>query len=213
MTPDWEIVTKLVFPVITAVVVAAIAKRLEYRPKVITYMAHAAGFSLPPVEGPQTPPNAQTGKSSDTAGATPGAPGVQVNVHSVVVRNTGKKTAFNVRIGHNIAVRHYVIEPRVQHETNSAASGGWEILIPALVPNEQVLISYLYFPPLTWNQINAYTKSDEGLARFLNVLPTPQPSRWLLVVFLFFFYAGIAAVTYVVIASTQWILAVSHFMS
>ncbi len=39
-------------------------------------------------------------------------------------------------------------------------------------------MSYLYFPPLTWGQINAYTKSDEGLARIIDVMPTPLPSKW-----------------------------------
>ena len=39
--------------------------------------------------------------------------------------------------------------------------------MPTLVPNEQVTISYLYFPPTTWKQINGPVKSDEGLARVL----------------------------------------------
>jgi len=52
MAPNWDLVSKLVFPIITALVVAAIGKRLENKPKLITYMAHAAGFVLPPVQGP-----------------------------------------------------------------------------------------------------------------------------------------------------------------
>lgn len=206
MQPDIDILGKLVFPIAVAIAVALILKRLEYRPKLVTYLAHAAGFALPPIAGPMP----ETIASEGTAIAPVAAQGVQVHVHGVIVRNTGKKTAFNVRLGHNVAVHHYVIDPRVKHEVNSSAGGAWEILIPALVPNEQVLISYLYFPPVTWHQINAYTKSDEGLAQFLNVLPTPQPPRWLVIVFRLFFYLGIAALVYSAVSITQWVVTVTH---
>ncbi|WP_415265622.1 hypothetical protein [Burkholderia ambifaria] len=210
MTTNWDLVSKLVFPVVTALIVAAIGKRLEYRPKLVIYLAHAAGFALPPIEGP-----VQDRVEAEAAAATvtPGAPGVQVNVHSVIVRNTGKKTAFNVRLGHNAKVRHYVLEPQVQHELKDVPNGGWEIIIPALVPSEQVLISYLYFPPVIWQQINTYTKSDEGSARYLNVLPTPQPPRWLVIGFLAFFYLGIAGSVYALISAIQWYIAVSQLIA
>ena len=213
MTTNWDLVSKLVLPVVTALIVAAIGKRLEYRPKLVTYLAHAAGFALPPIEGPAATPQDGVEAERATAAAAPGTPGVQVNVHSVVVRNTGRKTAFNVRIGHSAKVRLYVLEPQVQHEMKDAPNGGWEIIIPALVPNEQVLISYLYFPPVIWRQVNTYTKSDEGSARYLNVLPTPQPPRWLLIGFLAFFYLGIASTMYALISAIQWYVAVSQLIA
>lgn len=216
---NWDLVTKLAFPIIVALVVATISRRLDYKPKLVTYMAHAAGFSMPPIEGPAQPPAPSVGNSPSPLTAPSGTPanvtvtpGVQVHVHSIVVRNTGKKTAFNVRLGHNVRVHNYVLEPQVQHEKKESPAGPWEIVLPALVPNEQVLVSYLYFPPLTWPQINAYTKSDEGSARFLNVLPTPQPSRWTVRVFLAFFYFGVAATAYALIAIIQWCVAVSHLL-
>jgi hypothetical protein len=216
---NWDLVTKLAFPIIVALVVATISRRLDYKPKLVTYMAHAAGFSMPPIEGPAQPPGPSDGNSPSPLTAPSGTPanvtvtpGVQVHVHSIVVRNTGKKTAFNVRLGHNVRVHNYVLEPQVQHEKKESPAGPWEIVLPALVPNEQVLVSYLYFPPLTWPQINAYTKSDEGSARFLNVLPTPQPSRWTVRVFLAFFYFGVAATAYALIAIIQWCVAVSHLL-
>ncbi|MCA8322015.1 hypothetical protein [Burkholderia cepacia] len=214
---NWDIVTKLAFPLIVALLVAAIGRRLEYKPKLVTYMAHAAGFSMPPIAGPAKPSVPPGDKSLQTApAAIPTtvvlAPGVQVHVHSIVVRNTGKKTAFNVRLGHNMPVHNYVLEPQVQHEKKESSTGPWEIVLPALVPNEQVLVSYLYFPPLTWPQINAYTKSDEGSARFLNVLPSPQPPRWAVRTHLAFFYFGIASAVYALISIIQWYIAVSHLL-
>jgi len=118
-----------------------------------------------------------------------------------------------VRIGHNAKVHQYVIEPLVEHEVKASPVGGWEIVIPALVPNEQVRVSYLYFAPVTWHQVNTYTKSDEGFAQFLNVLPTPQPRRSLVVVFLVFFYIGVAASVYALVSAAQWCVAVSHLLS
>jgi len=213
MTPNWDLVSKLVLPVVTALIVAVIGKRLEYRPKLVTYLAHAAGFVLPPIEGAATAQQDGVGAAPVTVGVTPGAPGAQIHVHGVVIRNTGRKTAFNVRMGHSAKVHRYVLEPQVQHEMKDAPNGGWEIIIPALVPNEQILISYLYFPPVTWRQVNSYTKSDEGSAHFLNVLPTPRPPRWLVVGFLAFFYLGIAGAVYALIAIIQWYVAVSQLIA
>lgn len=213
MAPDWDLVSKLIFPIITAVVVAAIGKRMENRPKVVTYMAHAAGFTLPPIQGPQLVVAGGESKSQDTASAqSSGVPGVQINVHSIIVRNTGKKTAFNVRLGHNFRIPHYVIEPRVQHESKEMEAGGWEIIIPALVPNEQIMVSYLYFPPVTWHQINSYTKSDEGIARYLNVFPTPRPPRWIIAGFVGVFYIGVLAIAYAAVVGVQWIYSVTHLI-
>lgn len=218
---NFELVTKLIFPIIIALTVAAIGRRLEHKPKVVTYVAHAAGFSMPPIQGPAQSPLAPGGTNITSTSTSIGdvapivtlSPGVQVNVHSIVVRNTGKKTAFNVRLGHNVRVHNYVLEPQVQHEKKESPAGPWEIVLPALVPGEQVLVSYLYFPPITWHQINSYTKSDEGSARFLNILPTPQPPRWLMRVSLIFFYIGIVATAYSLIAVTQWCIAVSHLLT
>ncbi|GAB3626946.1 hypothetical protein PTE30175_03548 [Pandoraea terrae] len=213
MAPDWDLVSKLVFPIITAIVVAAIGKRMENRPKLVTYMAHAAGFTLPPAQGPLlTTAGAEPKSQNDALTPPTGAPGAQVHVHSIIVRNTGKKTAFNVRLGHNVQIAHYVIEPRIQHESKTTEAGGWEIIVPALVPNEQIMVSYLYFPPLTWHQINAYTKSDEGIARYLNVFPTPQPPRWIVAGLVSVFYIGVLAITYAAVTSVQWIFAVTHSM-
>lgn len=62
--------------------------------------------------------------------------------------------------------------------------------------NEQVTISYLYFPPLLWSQINSYTKSDESFAKTLNAIPTPQPAKWLIVVIWSLVFVGVVSLLY-----------------
>jgi hypothetical protein len=70
------------------------------------------------------------------------------------------------------------------------------IVIPTLPPRMQVTLSYLYFPPITFNAINLLISSDEGAARVLNVLPTPQPPRWLRVILWLLIVVGAAAILY-----------------
>jgi hypothetical protein len=72
----------------------------------------------------------------------------------------------------------FSVYPKVGYDVVDTSSGGREIVFPTLVPNEQVTVTYLYFPPIIWSSINSYTKSDEGFARIINVLPAPKPSPW-----------------------------------
>lgn len=81
------------------------------------------------------------------------------------MRNAGRLTANNVRIGHNFLPESFQLYPPVAHSVEQIPNGGADILIPTLVPGERVTISYLYYPPVFWNHINSYAKSDEGLAQ------------------------------------------------
>ena len=108
----------------------------------------------------------------------PNAQQAQVFTHSVVVRNAGRKAANNVRLGHNV-LPDFSVFPAVPYNVAALPGGGSEIVFPSLVPGEQITVTYLYFPPLLWNGVNTYTKSDDGFAQVLNVLPTPQLAPWL----------------------------------
>lgn len=104
-----------------------------------------------------------------------------------MVRNSGKLAAKNVRLDHKI-LPDYKIIPNVKHEISDIPDGGKEILFPILVPNEQITITYLYFPPLTYADVNTQIKSDEGLAKIINVLPTQSLTklqRWIAYLLLF----------------------------
>jgi hypothetical protein len=93
----------------------------------------------------------------------------------------------------------FSVYPSVVYQVIDLPGGGREILFPTLVPGEQVTVAYLYFPPVLFNQINSYTKSDEGLAKIVQVLPTPQLAPWLRRLSFTLVVIGAATVIYVVV--------------
>ena len=156
MIIDWSLAARIAGPICGAVVGVVLARVIERKPKLITYVGHASAFQL----------------------KNPGQPQVQVHTHSIVIRNAGKKPASNVRVSH-FSLPNYQVFPDIVCHVEQLPNGNQDIVFPILVPGEQVSISYLYFPPLIWNQVHDRIKFDEGFARVLDVLPTPQLPRWL----------------------------------
>jgi hypothetical protein len=153
-----------------------IGRFFERRAHVVVFYSHVGQFRL------QTP-----------------QPGL-VNTHSVVIRNAGRIGAHNVHVPHrgmlNAANIHISIDPHLAHKVQGLPNGTEEILFPVLPPQFQVTVSYLYFPPLVFSQINAPIYSDEGPARVINVLPQAQWPRWLLAVLWGLVFIGAVAVVY-----------------
>lgn len=184
MTIDWDLVAKLAAPTIAVFVGAALNRAIERRSRLVSWLSHASAFTLR--QNLPVP--------------------VAIHTHAVVVRNTGRKPANNVRLGHNL-LPEFQVFPDVEHRVVDLPGGGKEIVIPALVPGEQVTISYLYFPPVTVHQIHIHTKSDEGFARILTVLPTPQLSRWTHLGLQGLLLVGIVATLYVLFLLIRWLIA------
>ncbi len=82
-------------------------------------------------------------------------------------------------------------EVEYSHQDESA-----EICVPVLTPGEQVTISYLYFPPLTWHGVNTYVKSDEVMGKAINVMPAAPPARALLWAVWFTVFVGASTIVY-----------------
>ena len=57
----------------------------------------------------------------------------------------------------------FQLYPSIAYQVVDLPDGAKEILIPTMVPGEQLTISYLYGPPLTYAGVNAGIRSDEGL--------------------------------------------------
>ncbi len=143
-------------------VIGAIAKNyFEGKPKLITFLVHSIAHPMPP---------------DPTTGHVPS----DVHTHTIVVMNTGNKTAHNVRIDHAYLPLSYVLTPPINYSVTRGQGSSAEICVPVLVPNEQISISYLYFPPVTWSQINAWVKCDEGMAKTIQVIPSIPPPKHLL---------------------------------
>ncbi len=175
-----ETIAKLFSPLIVAIIGAVTRHYLEGRPRLITYLVQAAAIPLPNIT------------------AEPGQPIPHINTHSIVVRNTGKKTAHNVRIGHFQLPPSYQIWPPVSYEIVKAPAPNIaaEILLPTLVPDEQVSITYLYSPTVLYSQINSYAKSDECLAKVINVIPSPQPNRAVVLLLWSLIFVGASTLVY-----------------
>ncbi len=93
----------------------------------------------------------------------PGQQPVVIHTHDVVIRNAGKKPANNVRVP-------YTVE--------QLPAGNKDIIIPKLIPGQQIVISYLYYPPTTFDQINSGIRSDEGFATPVEMELSEKTSVW-----------------------------------
>ena len=175
MNVDADLVAKLVAPILSIIIGAIVKFYIEARPKVVSYIGHTSEFTLK--------------NESQTI----------VRTHSVIVHNTGRKAARNVRLSHFVLPPDFTIQPPIQYSIESNPEGFREIVIPVLIPKEQITISYLYFPSLVWNRINQSTKSDEGFAKIVNVIPMPQPSRTVLAVVWLLMFAGVSFILYLLV--------------
>jgi len=115
---DWG----LVFQIAVPIGMLFLGKYLDFRffrPKLITHLLHTSAFALP-------------------AGV--------FHTHSIVVRNAGRETAKDVRIGHYVMPPHFNLFPPVPHTIQSSTNGISEIVIPHMVPGEQLSVSYSILP-------------------------------------------------------------------
>lgn len=122
-----------------------------------------------------------------------------MNTHAIVIRNAGNIAAKNIRVGHNIFPDiSCTVSPPIEYEVKKIENGT-ELIFPIMVPKEQITISYLYFPPVVCSQINTYVKSDEGFARVIHVIPSPQLPRWLeIILYFLLFIGGVATINYLI---------------
>lgn len=86
------------------------------------------------------------------------------------------------------------ISPDIQYEIKDLPAGGKEILIPKLVPKKEITISYLYYPPTTWNEINTHLESDNGPLKVVQVLLQIQPPKWVLWIIWILIIVGLISV-------------------
>lgn len=174
-----EVYAIIIAPIATLFIGVAINRFLEDRPRVITYISNTFGISI-------TPP--------DSGGKT-----FHVNSHSITIRNTGRKVAKNVRIAHNVLPDFQVLPPGTHYEVLTSPDGKKEIRFDSLVPKEQVIINYLYYPPLTVVNVNTTEKFDDGFAKRLPVLLTRQYSKRFNFFAATMFLIGIATTIYWII--------------
>ena len=173
MQVNWSLVANIVSPFIALILGYVLTRISERKPKLSYYTGHVSSFTIQ-------------------------ESGMLVFTHSIVVMNNGKKTAKNVRIGHNIFPNNYVIHPPKESEIVSIEGKRRELKISELIPSEQITVNYLYFPPITWEQINTTVKHDDGFGKLITVIPTLQFPKWAINLMKFFLFLGIVAFLYIV---------------
>jgi len=169
---DWSVVATIASPVVTLFVGFFLNHIFEKKPKLVGFLGHVSGIRLNNENQP-----------------------IFVNTHSVILRNTGRRVAKNVRVGHNV-LPAFQVYPDINYTVIDLPSGGKEIIFPALIPKKQITISYLYFQPLTWDNINTHLEYDEGLVRVVKVLPTVQLPKWLNVLLFMVLCYGVIGIFY-----------------
>uniref|UniRef100_E6QUA3 Uncharacterized protein n=1 Tax=mine drainage metagenome TaxID=410659 RepID=E6QUA3_9ZZZZ len=175
MAIDWNAVATIASPVIALFVGVWVNRRFESRPTLVSYFSHVSAFRF-------TPPGGQPS---------------QVNTHSIVLRNTGRQSATNIRLHHAI-LPEFNIWPAVVHNVETLPDGSRDIVIPTLVPSEEITVSYLYFPPVIAAQINAGVKFDQGFANQITVLLQRQYPPWFNRIVIALFLVGVVTAAYLI---------------
>ncbi len=170
---EWNVVATIAAPIIALFIGVWVSRRFESRPILVSYLGHVSAFKYTLPDGRK----------------------VDIFTHSVVLRNTGRRAATNVRLHHNV-LPDFNIAPSVAHSIETLADGTRDILIPTLVPGEAITISYLYFPPVTWAAVNAGIKFDGGFANAIPVLLQRQYPRWFNIAAAMLMLIGLVAVGY-----------------
>lgn len=174
MNIDWMVVATIASPLIALFVGIWATRRFENRPVLIAYFGHVSAFTYTPSPG-------QT---------------LRIHTHSVFLRNTGRLSATNVRLHHTI-LPDFNIWPTIVHRVDQLPDGSSDIVIPTLVPGEEIKISYLYFPPVTVAEVNAGIKSDQGFAQAITVLLQRQYPRWFNITVALLMLTGFISVVYI----------------
>ena len=185
MNLDLELIAKIVSPILTLLVGTLIRNYNERRPKLVSFIGHISSFDLKDEKH------------------------TKVGTHSIVIRNAGRKSATNVRVGHHFLPAYIKIDPSIKYTIEENPENKSEIVFPVLVPKEQVSISYLYTQPVTFHNINSYTKSDDGFAEILRVIPKPQPNKLIEFILSTFVFVGGSFTLYWIFKLITYLLNIS----
>src|SRR5260370_14947528 len=104
----------------------------------------------------------------------------------------------------------FSVHPNIQYRVEALPGGGKEIIFPVLVAGADVLVQYLYFPPLIWKGVNTHLFSDEGRAKAINVWQVRQFSKWVYSVFYVLIFFGAVTIVYLVLALASFIAILIH---
>jgi hypothetical protein len=184
MIIDWHLVAQVTLPIATLLGGAFLERVLERKAKLVAFYGHVAQHTIAAVE-PE--------------------PARIINTHSIIIRNAGRLAAHNVRIRHHYLPPNFRIDPPRRWTREGLPNGGEELLFDELIPDENITISYLYFPPLTADKMFTRISSDEGFAAIKNVVPTVPPSLTLRIWRTTMQTIGIISLVYLIVELTRFV--------
>jgi len=186
MNFDWNLFVNILSPIIAIFIGVFVDRYFKERPLLLTYLSHTSAIYT------KTPDNKD----------------LKVHTHAVVIQNIGRTPSINVRVGHNVEIPFpsFSVYPPTEYKINKLPDGSTEILFPKIVPKERIYINYLYFPPTTWNQINTYTKSDEGPAKIVNMQLIPATSKFNKLLLNILIVIAIASLFYILVQVGKWFI-------
>jgi hypothetical protein len=183
-----SLIQRVAGPFVCGVILALILRTIKRRARLIVFYGHVGHFRIQPTPSVSVP--------------------FGLHTHSVVIKNGGRLQAHNIRVPHALSFGLNAINAFVDQGINYTESvlpgGGDEILFPVMPVGQQVTIHHLYYPPLTWHQINLPINCDEGLARVVTVLPTVQLKRWQLWSSRALIVIGAISVLVGVVVAVEW---------
>jgi len=173
---DWNVFATIIAPIVTLFVGMFLNHYLEGRAKLIAHYGHVSGFRS------HQSPNGQI---------------LEVNTHSVVIRNTSNAAVHNISVTHN-HLPEFSVFPDIRYSVNDLPGGGKEILFPMLTAKEQASITYLYFPPITYNQIRTNIRAENSSVKIINVWQVPTLSKKAIYFVWFMMISGAISWCYVI---------------
>ena len=183
MPIDWGAVGNVAGPVV-ALMAGALANRWADSREVLgCYLGHVSTFKFARDDG----------RKGD------------VFAHSLVLRNLGRRSVSNVRINHPL-LPDFDIKPSIEYRVEDLPDGSRDIVIPTLVARETITVSYLYFPPVTWQQVTGLVKHDKGFAKPIPVLLQRQFGRKMQAFVGLLLLSGAIAIGYILVLIVRWLI-------
>ena len=180
---NWQLFATLVAPILALFVGRWINHRFENRPILLTYWGHFSLFNYQDENG-----TART-----------------IHTHSIIIRNAGRRAATNVRVSHSYLPNFQIWHP-IAYRLEEVPNSGHDIVIPTVIPNQELSISYLYFPPVTYANVNNGVRCDEGFATPIPVLLQQQYPGWVIYCRAALVIIGIATLFYGLLQLGSWII-------
>jgi hypothetical protein len=183
---NWGLLVQIATPVLALFLGAILNKIIERRPRLIAFIGHASAHVIRG-DGDQVEKE------------------LRVFTHSTVLKNNGRLAARNVVVKHGVFPLSFDVYPPTNYQKVTLPDGSIDIVFPVMSPKEEVTLSYLYYPPVTFDKVSKGIKSDEGPVKILSVVSVHPWPKMLSRGIIIFSVWGIVCLLYVIIYALRYV--------